>query len=118
MTTMQQRETGRQIAPGVRSRRIGQTTILTLKGANDRTYQNTLFQLIGEVGRHVALEMGDLGNVNSGFLGLLAAGARTLNGRGGQLFLLRPPPALRRLLTLSGVGGTILSTVEDESQLP
>lgn len=101
----------------MRSRRCGTTSILTVRGPNDRNYQTALYQAILGAGANVALEFDGVDNVNSGFIGLLAAAARELQAKGGGLYVLAPPQAVRRLVALSGIG-SVVQLVEDESSLP
>lgn len=110
------RGTGRQLAPGIWCRKVGKTAILMLKGSNDREYQSSVLDCIRRSGLWVAIELDAIESLNSGFVGLLVAAARELAGRGGQLYLLRPPPAVQRLVAITGTG-SLLAVIADESEL-
>ncbi len=90
--------------------------VLVLAGEADMTtaaeLNGALTAQLASGARHLTVDISGLGFVDSSVVRALALAARTMHERGGNMVLLRPQPAVARVLSLMGLDQMITERLE------
>lgn len=104
----------------INERRVGAVTILDLDGelrteASRDALRNAVERLSGEGRNQILLNLAGLSGIDAGGLGELLQSNIRLNQCGGQLKLLQPAPALRKMMSIAWLLN-IFDIYESESE--
>lgn len=103
----------------IAQRMAGHVTLVSVSGAllydgATRQLRETITGAVAAGARAILLDLEQVTFLDSGGVGLLVAMFRHVTRRGGQLKLLRPSPAVRRVLGISHLTG-VFDIFDDEA---